>query len=91
MAKKAEAKELLEKEMTALKPAKVNLPSSKVTRAQISTQLNSAKKESEVKKEKVVTHLDTPLEENINRLTTDGAEARTIDEAIEILRWLIQV
>ena len=32
------------------------------------------------------THIEQPLEENINRLTFEGEEARTITEAIAILR-----
>ncbi|XP_050313947.1 coiled-coil domain-containing protein 124 [Anthonomus grandis grandis] len=81
--RKAEAKALLEKEMGSIKTTSKPAPSAKVTRAQI-----QAKKEEQPKKkeEKVVeTHLDTPLVENINRLSIDGEEARTIDEAIQIL------
>ena len=28
-----------------------------------------------------------PLEENVNRLLVDGEEARTVEEAIAVLRW----
>ncbi|XP_018332290.1 coiled-coil domain-containing protein 124 [Agrilus planipennis] len=83
--KKAEKKALLEKEQASLSKisAKV-IPPSKITRAQISEKISQPqplKKE----KEKIDTHLDVPLEENINRLTIDGEEARTIDEAIKVL------
>lgn len=33
------------------------------------------------------THLETPIEENVNRLQVEGAEARTLDEAISVLRF----
>lgn len=32
------------------------------------------------------THIEQPLEENINRLTFEGEEARTVTEAIALLR-----
>lgn len=32
------------------------------------------------------THIEQPLEENINRLRFEGEEARTITEAISLLR-----
>lgn len=70
--------------MSAIKKTGKPAPPPKVTRAQITT-LNT-KKETE-KKEKIVTHLDEPLEENINRLKIEGDEARTVDEAIGILRY----
>jgi hypothetical protein len=71
------------------KPGKVN-PPPKITRAQISANANANTVKKEIdKKEKVVTHLDEPLEENINRLKIEGEEARTITEAISILRLTI--
>ena len=33
---------------------------------------------------------EQPLEENINRLTVDGLEARSVDEAIKVLRYHTQ-
>jgi hypothetical protein len=76
----------LEQEMSSIKkPGKVN-PPPKITRAQISANANANTVKKEIdKKEKVVTHLDEPLEENINRLKIEGEEARTITEAISIL------
>ena len=40
-------------------------------------------------KEEVETHLTTPLEENINRVEVEGVEARTVDEALSVLRYLL--
>lgn len=92
--KKAEAKELLEKEMTNLattskKPAQ---PTNKLTRAQI----EKAREKAEAKaaeeaaagttaSSKLVIPEELPLEENINRLDIDIDAARTVDEAIAIL------
>lgn len=82
MEKKAEAKALLEQEMSALKPQKADAPQ-KVTRAQIDSQKASSSKSD---KTSVETHLTAPLEENINRLKIEGEEARSVTEAISILR-----
>lgn len=67
----------------AKKAAKV-APAPKVTRAQIVTKATKSEKEEKVKK--VETHLDAPLPENINHCEIDGEEARTVEEAISILR-----
>lgn len=37
------------------------------------------------------THLDAPLEENVNRVQVEGVEARTVDEALSVLRYEIFV
>ncbi|XP_044766002.1 coiled-coil domain-containing protein 124 [Coccinella septempunctata] len=79
--RKAEAKALLEKEMISIKPNKPQ-PSAKVTRAQIGQIKTVSNKKEEGK---VETHLETPLTENINRLTVDGEEARSVTEAIAVL------
>lgn len=81
MQKKAENKALLEQELQSVKPAKTGA-APKITRAQIDAV--KVKPAPKVEK-KVETHLDTPLEENINRLQIDGEEARNVDEAISIL------
>lgn len=81
--KKQEAKLLLEKEMSAVNKTTKNQPPSKVTRAQI--ELVKVAKPAP-KKEVIETHLTVPLEENINRLTVEGEEARNVTEAIAILR-----
>jgi len=83
--KKQAIKQMLEQEMEGIKkPTKV-APPPKITRAQIESSKTAveAKKEKEVKK--VETHIDRPIEENINRLTIEGEEARNVDEAISIL------
>lgn len=82
--KKQEAKMLLEQEMSAVSKSVKNQPPQKVTRAQIETV--KATKPTAPKKEVVETHLTLPLEENINRLTVDGEEARSVTEAIAVLR-----
>lgn len=84
--KKAEAKALLEKESSeivkkSLKPP----PPVKVTRAQISARAAVVTSKTEIIENKIETHLDAPLIENINRLVIDGEEARTVDEAISLL------
>lgn len=82
--RKAEAKALLEKEMDSLKGNAKAPPPAKVTRAQIQHRKEEPAKKKEAEK-KVETHLDTPLVENINRLQIDGYEARTVDEALQVL------
>lgn len=86
MSKKAEAKELLEKEMSGIsKAAKVVQP--KVTRAQIAADSEKRvvvgqKPAKPVSKEPSV---EKPLEENLNRAMPEEI-ATTIDEAIAMLR-----
>lgn len=67
------------------KVAKAAPSQPKVTRAQIATK--SVKVEKEEKEKNVETHLDVPLIENVNRLQVEGDEARTVEEAISILRY----
>lgn len=86
LAKKAENKLLLEQELSSIKKTGKTAPPPKITRAQINTSITTVKKENE-KKEKIVTHLTEPLEENVNRLKIEGEEARTVSEAISILRY----
>lgn len=81
--KKQEAKMLLEQEMSTVTRSVKSQPAPKVTRSQI----EAAKSTKPVaKKEVVETHLTVPLEENINRLTVEGEEARSVTEAISILK-----
>lgn len=61
-------------------------PPSKITRAQITAKIVTETKVKEKEEKKIETHLDVPLVENLNRLKVDGEEARTIDEAISVLR-----
>jgi DNA-binding transcriptional regulator GbsR (MarR family) len=35
-----------------------------------------------------VTHIEKPLEENVNRLQIEGEQARSVEEAIAVLRYL---
>ena len=59
-----------------------------MTRAQIR---EDTEKTNNIEKPKaeVETHLTTPLEENINRVEVEGVEARTVDEALSVLRYLL--
>lgn len=87
--KKAEAKALLEKEMADIKKTAAKVaPPPKITRAQIEKKIAAAPAKPE--KPVVETHLDVPLEENVNRLTIDGEEARSVMEAIAVLEWVLQ-
>ena len=81
--KKAEVKNLLEKETTSLNPPSKQ-SASKITRAQILEETEK-RNAAATKKKEPVTHIDKPLEENINRLQVDGLEARTVNDAIAIL------
>lgn len=81
--KKAEIKALLEQESVSVKKcAKAPAPP-KITRAQISEHGNVDAKP--IKKDKIETHLDVPLEENINRILPTAEEAHTIVDAIALL------
>ncbi|KAF2883101.1 hypothetical protein ILUMI_23073 [Ignelater luminosus] len=82
--RKAESKALLEQEMSTIKKPTKAAPPPKITRAQVSENISNV---NVVKKEekKIETHLDVPLEENLNRMTIDGEEARTVTEAISLL------
>ena len=61
-----------------------------MTRAQIR---EDTEKTNNIEKPKaeVETHLTTPLEENINRVEVEGVEARTVDEALSVLRYLFVI
>lgn len=87
--KKQEAKELLETELNSIKLATAGKQTAaKITRAQIQQEHEKRSKAADalgVPKKQVITHLDTPLEENINRMTIEGEIATNIDEAISVL------
>ncbi|XP_056646238.1 coiled-coil domain-containing protein 124-like [Diorhabda sublineata] len=84
--KKAEAKALLEKETNEIvKKSSKPPPAVKVTRAQINARTAAVKSKTENTENKIETHLEAPLVENVNRLVIDGEEARTVDEAISLL------
>ena len=89
MEKKKEREELLAQEDAAHKAqmAKKGGQAPKMSRAQIREE--NEKREAIARgktTEEVKTHLTTPLEENINRVEVDGVEARTVDEALSVLK-----
>jgi len=58
----------------------------KMSRAQIRDE--AAKREAIARgkaNQEVKTHLSTPIQENINRVEVEGVEARTVDEALNVL------
>ncbi|UXI17082.1 unc-13 [Sarcoptes scabiei] len=59
----------------------------KMTRSHIQNLIEKQKKKEEPENniQREPTHLEMPLEENINHLIVDGEEARNVDEAISIL------
>ncbi|XP_067270315.1 coiled-coil domain-containing protein 124 [Pseudorasbora parva] len=85
--RKREKQRLLEEEDAKIKgkPTKETAPS-KVTRAQIEENLQKGQNVKEVK-EKEKSHLELPLEENVNRIVPEEGEveARTIEDAIAVL------
>uniref|UniRef100_A0A1Q3FBK1 Putative coiled-coil domain-containing protein n=1 Tax=Culex tarsalis TaxID=7177 RepID=A0A1Q3FBK1_CULTA len=84
--KKAEAKELLEKEMNSIKVApKVSVQ--KVTRSQIEAEVEKRNRAIETVNNppKVVPAKVVPLEENLNRVMADTEVAQTIDQALAVL------
>ncbi|KAK3566231.1 hypothetical protein QTP86_029685 [Hemibagrus guttatus] len=82
--RKRENQRLLDEEDLRLKGKQGREKLGKVTRAQIEQNLDQeqALKETE-KKEK--SHLETPLEENINHIIPEEDSARTIEDAIAML------
>ncbi|XP_063238976.1 coiled-coil domain-containing protein 124 [Bacillus rossius redtenbacheri] len=84
LAKKAESKALLEEEVSSIKPP-TKQPISKITQFQIQAENTKRQAAAGGKVKEPVTHIEKPLEENVNRLQVEGDEARTIDEAIAVL------
>ncbi|XP_039278201.1 coiled-coil domain-containing protein 124 [Nilaparvata lugens] len=84
LAKKALNKQLAEEELKSIQVGGKQ-SASKVTRAQIVSETEKRNQVAMKAKPQVETHLSKPLEENINRLTIEGEEARTVTEAISIL------
>lgn len=81
VAKKALKQALYEEEMASIKgPSGGGGGTSKVTRAEIAFKLENQKVEKP--KPKLI---ETPIEENLNRINVEG-EARSVDEAIAVLR-----
>ncbi|KAM4629888.1 coiled-coil domain-containing protein 124 isoform 1-T1 [Polymixia lowei] len=87
--RKKENQRLLEEESANLrgKSTKEGGPGGKVTRAQIEETLRTDQQQQGQPKQKEPSHLETPLEENINRIIPDegAVEARTIEDAIAVL------
>ncbi|GFR33940.1 coiled-coil domain-containing protein 124-A [Trichonephila clavata] len=79
--KKLLTKMAYEEEMNSIKPAKPT--PTKVTRAEIASQVEKSAAAS--KQEKELVHDEKPLEENINRLQVEGDVARNVEDAIAIL------
>lgn len=84
---------MAEADMAAAPKPKKTPPTQKVTRAQLEAHAEerrameaSAAAAKPSKSKKVVEIDDTPLEENVNRLLSDGDEARTVEEAIKVLK-----
>lgn len=71
--------------MNSIKKTTKPPPPAKVTRAQIESRSAQNTNNKPVEKKVVETHLDKPVEENINRIVVEGEEARSVTEAIAIL------
>lgn len=91
--RKKELADMAEADMAAAPKPKKAPPAQKVTRAQLEAHVEerrameaSAAAANPSKSKKVVDIDDTPLEENVNRLLSDGDEARTVEEAIKVLK-----
>lgn len=87
--RKKENQRLLDEENARLKgrAQKEAVAGGKVTRAQIEETLKNEQQQQEQIKPKEKSHLETPLEENINRIIPEEGtvEARTIEDAIAVL------
>lgn len=87
--KKAELKSLAEQEELSLKIT-AKQPLAKITKAQILQEQEKrnaaiAAAAATEKKKETASHLQKPLEENINRIEDDAIEARGITEALSVL------
>lgn len=85
--RKKENQRLLDEEDARTK-GKAKELAAKMTRAQIEETLRKEQEEKPVEvKEKEKSHLETPLEENVNRIVPEEGtvEARTIEDAIAVL------
>uniref|UniRef100_A0A8C6T9I7 Coiled-coil domain containing 124 n=1 Tax=Neogobius melanostomus TaxID=47308 RepID=A0A8C6T9I7_9GOBI len=81
--RKKEKQRLLDEEDSQIKGKPKEVVTGKVTRAQIEQTLENEQQKQEQQK----SHLETPLEENINRIIPEegSVEARTIEDAIAVL------
>ena len=80
-----------EEEEDKARLAKKGGQTNKLSRAQIrqETEKRDAIARGKAQQEQENTHLSKPLEENINRVAVDGEEARTVEEAISVLRYIL--
>lgn len=88
--RKKEAQRLLDEETSKIKgKTKEAVTGGKVTRAQIEQTLQNELQQHELQQQqpKEKSHLETPLEENVNRIIPEegSVEARTIEDAIAVL------
>ena len=88
--RKKECQRLADEELSSIKSTTTTtLSSGKVTRAEIDARQAAAATATDgatSSSGRVVVVDDIPLEENLNRMTVDGLEAHTVDEAIKLLR-----
>lgn len=85
--RKAQNRAAYEAELKSIPNAKNKDNPKKITRLQIQNFVERKQKPEAVPLKKEPTHLEVPLEENLNRMTIEGEEARNIDQAITILRY----
>lgn len=87
--RKKENQRLLDEESSKIKgkSSKETGHGGKVTRAQIEEALQNEQQQQQQEQPKEKSHLETPLEENVNRIIPDEGtvEARTIEDAIAAL------
>ncbi|XP_055897377.1 coiled-coil domain-containing protein 124-like [Biomphalaria glabrata] len=82
--RKKTLQQLHEEEMSSIKGAKSQ--AAKLTRAQIlENQERIAAAAQALKAQQERTHIEVPLEENVNIQAVEGDEARTVDEALSVL------
>ncbi|XP_013403117.1 coiled-coil domain-containing protein 124 isoform X2 [Lingula anatina] len=82
--RKQQLKQLHDEEMSAL-PGKASARPSKLTRAQVEANVKKMEEASKAKKEEDLTHIEKPLEENVNVIQVEGVEARSVEDAIAAL------
>lgn len=85
--RKAQNRAAYEAELKNIPNAKNKDNAKKITRSQIQNFVERKQKPESLPSRKEPTHLEVPLEENLNRMTIEGEEARNIDQAITILRY----
>ena len=104
MERKKESQRLADEELAAIKSTTTIATSGtgtsgKVTRAEIESHqtrmLNTARAggpdaRAASTSAVVVNDEEMPIEENMNRMTVDGLEARSVDEAIKLLAYVIE-